>query len=359
MNCVIRADSGRWIGMGHVSRCLSLAAELRRRSFAVHFISREHPGAALDWIEREGFALHRLPPGERVSRPASHAEWLGEDWRIDAERTIGIVADQLGRADWLVVDHYAIGENWEREVRQVAGRILAIDDLADRRHDCDMLQDQNLVEGNPYRELLPPSAKLLAGPRYALLREEFRRERAHVAARGGDVGRILVFFGGSDPTDETSKALEALGMLDLHGIEVEVIVGSGNPRKDAVAARCAGLPRVRFHCQVSDMASRLVRTDLALGAAGVASWERLALGVPALIVAVADNQFDNMRRLDSLGVAIGLGASADVSTAGLARAIEALLAAPARVKEMSAKALTMVDGEGVVRVADEMMRFAP
>lgn len=352
--CVIRADSGHAIGVGHVSRCLTLAHALRSRAVAVRFVCRAHHGAALDWIEVSGFPAHRLPVANDAPEPAGYAEWLGEDWRRDAERTAGIIRDTVGTADWLVVDHYGIGEAWEKTLRGAARRIFVIDDLADRRHDCDLLLDQNLVEGNPYGTLVPASAKLLLGPRYALLREEFGRERRRVAARTGEVRRVLVFFGGSDPTDETSKALKAFRLLNPRGIEVDVIVGDSNPRKEAVAALCGELPYVRFHCQVSDMASRLARADLALGAAGVSSWERLALGVPALVVAVADNQLENMRQLDHAGVAIGLGAAAQVDVAALGGALVRALANPARLREMSAKALSLVDARGADRVADEL-----
>jgi UDP-2,4-diacetamido-2,4,6-trideoxy-beta-L-altropyranose hydrolase len=354
VNCVIRVDSAVWMGIGHVSRCLTLAEELRRNGVEVLFVCREHTGAALGWIESFDFPLRRLPVSGQRSVPASYADWLGEDWRLDSGRTEEIIRQYSASVDWLIVDHYGIDQKWEEAMRNVARRIFVIDDLADRRHDCDLLLDHNIHDGEPYRDLVPQSAKVLSGPEYALLREEFREARAHVEVRSGLVRRIVLFFGGSDPTGETVKALFALQQLDIADIEVDVIVGEGNPRKDEVAQICSSLDHVQFHCQVPGMARFLAHADLALGAAGVSSWERLALGVPTLVVAVADNQVENMQHLDRLGVAIGMGASSEVSAASMVRAITAVLAAPERLHIMSKKALELVDGKGVLRVTERL-----
>jgi len=356
MNVFIRADASVTIGTGHVMRCLALAKAARLHGMTVHFVCREHNGAALDLIEAAGFALHRLPITGEAPLPAGYEGWLGETWQQDAARTARVIRDEVGEADWLVVDHYGIDERWEKALRPVAHRIFVIDDLADRRHDCDLLLDQNLRSENaPYQGLAPPSATVLIGPSYALLRDEFRQSRARASVRTGVVKQVVVFFGGSDPTNETEKAIEAIRRLNPAGIEVDVIVGASNPMKERIAALCADLPYMRFHCQVDDMAHFLVDADLALGAAGVSSWERLALGVPALVAAVADNQIENMRQLDELGVAVGLGVSRNVTVEGLAQAIGNLLSSPRIVSAMSEKALGLVDGEGVSRVVDRLV----
>jgi len=359
VNVFIRADSSVTIGTGHIMRCLALAKAVRLQGMTVHFVCREHSGAALDLIEVAGFALHRLPILGKEPLPAGYEGWLGETWQQDAARTARVIRDGVGETDWLVVDHYGIDERWERAMRSVAHRIFVIDDMVDRRHDCDLLLNQNLPsEKTSYQGLVPPYATVLLGPNYALLRDEFRQARTQVSVRTGVVRRVVVFFGGSDPTNETEKAIEALRRLNPPGIEVDVIVGASNPMKERIAALCADLPYMHFHCQVDDMARILAEADLALGAAGVASWERLALGVPSLVTAVADNQIENMRQLDGLGVAVGLGVSRDVTEERLSLAIGNLLSSPAIVSAMSEKALGLVDGEGASRVVDRLVEMA-
>lgn len=352
-SCIVRVDSGRWIGVGHVSRCLTLAEALRQRGMTVGFVCREYVGAALGSIEAAEFALYRLHSAGEDAASAGYVGWLGESWQQDAARTVQVIRDSVGMVDWLVVDHYGIDEKWETAVRPVARRIFVIDDLADRYHNCDLLLDQNLHEKEvPYRGLVPPFTRVLLGPRYALLRDEFRQARARVSMRTGVVRRMVVFFGGSDPTNETEKAIAAIGRLNPTGIEVHVIVGASNPMKGRIASLCADLPYVRFHFQVADMARFLSEADLALGAAGVSSWERLALGLPALVVAVADNQVEIMRQLDILDVAVALGVSSAVTVEGLSQALAELLSAPGTISAMSEKALGLVDSEGVSRVVD-------
>lgn len=359
MNVFIRTDASVTIGTGHVMRCLALAKAVRLRDMTVHFVCREHNGAALDLIETAGFVLHRLPIKGEETLPAGYEGWLGGTWQQDAALTARVIRDAVGEADWLLVDHYGIDEKWENALRSVTHRIFVIDDLADRHHDCDLLLDQNLSsEKEPYQGLVPSSATVLMGPSYALLRDEFRQARAQVLVRTGLVKRAVVFFGGSDPTNETEKAIRAVRRLNPAGIEVDVIVGASNPMKERIAALCADLPYMRFHCQVNNMARFLVEADLALGAAGVSSWERLALGVPSLVVAVAGNQIENMRQLDGLGVAVGLGVSQDVTEEKLSLAIGNLLSSPSIVSAMSEKALGLVDGEGVSRVVDRLVEIA-
>ncbi len=357
-SCVIRVDSSRYIGVGHVARCLTLADALRRQGTEVHFVSREHLGSASRLIEEAGFPLHRLPPGTEREAPASHRQWLGVPWAEDARLTAAFIDQNIGVADWLVVDHYAIDAMWESSLRPYTRRIMAIDDLADHPHDCDLLLDQNLRDENPYGVLLPVHAVTLLGPTYALLRDEFREAHQSRRARSGEVNRLVVFFGGSDPSNETAKAVQALLSLGKP-IEADVIVGLINPVKDQIEALCRESPHLHFHCQVSDMARFLLQSDLALGAAGVSSWERLATGLPALVVAVAENQMENMRQLDRHGLAIALGVSADVSVAGMAQAVENMLTSPERIKAMSEKALGMVDGKGVFRVVERMSAVMP
>ena len=197
-------------------------------------------------------------------------------------------------------------------------RLLAIDDLADRRHDCDLLLDQNLRESDPYRTLTPQRCRTLLGPRHALLRDEFRAARQGAAVRDGCLRRILVFFGGSDPTGDTMKAVQALATLPP--VQADVIVGAMNPARAAIEAACAAHAHLHFACQVQDMAGRLAAADLAIGGGGTSAWERMAVGLPALVVEQADNQHLNALQLERIGVARNLGPSRAVDAAAMAQA---------------------------------------
>lgn len=358
MRVVIRTDASLEIGSGHVMRCLTLAAELRQRGAEVVFICREHPGNLIELIEEKGYSVIRLPQpdGYYLAAPEdlAHASWLSVPWAQDAAGTLFAVGES--NPDWLIIDHYAIDRRWEEWLLPYVGRIMAIDDLADRPHHCQLLLDQNLYYGleTRYNDLVPASCTKLLGPRYALLRPEFYEARKTLRQRDGRVRRVLVFFGGVDPTNETGKVLEALANITNRKFDVDVVVGGGNLYKEQIQNICASLEGVNYFCQVDNMAELMAAADLAIGAGGTATWERCAVGVPALVMSVAENQVNIAESADKAGVLSYLGKSLKNSVGELSQKIVAMLSAENLVSCMSERAWHLVDGSGVIRVADKM-----
>ena len=258
MNIVFRTDASLQIGTGHVMRCLTLADELRQRGAVVSFVCREHPGNLIGLIEGKGYSVKRLPQPTSeyfvTSEDVAHAAWLGVPWQQDATETLAALGKM--QPEWLIVDHYALDCRWESILRPNVGRIMVIDDLADRSHDCDLLLDQNLYQNmaTRYDELVPATCAKLLGPKYALLRPEFAQARNNLRQRDGRVRRILVFFGGVDPTNETEKAIHALVSIADRQFAVDVVVGGGNPHKQQIENLCAEHEGFHYHCQVDNMA---------------------------------------------------------------------------------------------------------
>lgn len=369
LKITFRTDASLTIGTGHVMRCLTLAMALKRKGAEVLFVSREHPGHLCEEIAALGFMVVRLPAmsghhanetGGEVNLPA-HAHWLGASWQHDAEETRQTINNTFSTADWLIVDHYALDARWEAALRPHTNRLMVIDDLADRTHDCDVLLDQN-YSPHPtrrYEALIPPHCRRLLGPRYALLRPEFADLRRRLRDRDGSIRNILVFFGGSDPGDETTKALLALRqvMADHAELEAEIVVGAANTQAERIARLCGEFPRMSFHRQVDTMAELIHHADLAIGAGGVTSWERCALGLPALVSILAENQRAGMESLAAAGAIINLGDAAQVSGDDLARAVRELLVDPARCRSLSRQALAIMGNE-VKSTVEQLLRMA-
>jgi len=196
MKVIFRADASTQIGVGHVMRCYSLAEHLFRIGVSVVFICRQHNGDCINWLKDKGFPVDVLIPHSSDSAPQMN---LGEFGKEEIQEVRDIIA-RYGVVDWLVVDHYSLGGDWERAMRPFVGSILSIDDLANRPHDCDVLLDQNYFAQSHvrYASLLSENATVLLGPRYALLRPEFAEKRSARFDRSGEVKRILVFMGGGD-----------------------------------------------------------------------------------------------------------------------------------------------------------------
>jgi UDP-2,4-diacetamido-2,4,6-trideoxy-beta-L-altropyranose hydrolase len=354
---VIRVDASVEMGLGHVARCMSLAGVLAADGASVCFLLRSHAASLTGLIEAGGFSVRLLPdsPHDAGKRNGERTNWLSTTWQRDAEQTLQVIRD-IGEIDWLVVDHYGLDARWERLQRQRVPRILAIDDLADRPHDCDILFDQNFVQDMEarYRGLVTPGSKQLLGPHYALLRPEFSEQRKSLTARDGEVRRMLVCYGGSDPSNETARALAAIKAVRCESLAIDVVIGRSNPNAESIAALCQELPHAELHRDVGNMAELLRAADLALGAGGGMSWERCCLGLPTIAVDIADNQIGALTGLAKIGALVYLGSAASVTLDDRTTAIQSLLDDPVRTRQMGEIALKLVDGQGAARVRAQM-----
>ncbi|MNL13123.1 UDP-N-acetylglucosamine transferase [compost metagenome] len=223
---------------------------------------------------------------------------------------------------------------------------MVIDDLANRPHDCDVLLDQNLCAGmeTRYEGLVPEACLQLIGPRYALLRPEFRRARSGLSPRDGQVRRMLIFFGGVDATNETTKALEALEQLALPNLAIDVVVGASNPHQDVIRVRCERAPRTSLHVAVPHMAELMSRADLAIGAGGTTTWERCYLGLPTLILTLADNQVPLVQAVSAAKAAWNLGPAESVGVEEIQNALQRVISEPGEIAEVSRNAWSLMAG---------------
>jgi len=354
-----RADASVQIGTGHIMRCLTFADELRGRGAEAVFVCREFDGNLCGYIEEKGYVVHRLsvsnePEQEHnIEGNLKHAAWLGTDWQTDAMQVEEIIKDLDTPPDCLVVDHYALDERWEGYLRPCVKKIMVIDDLADRAHDCDLLLDQNIYENleSRYDSLVPSGCKKFLGPKHALLRPEFSEARKNLRKRDGHVKRIMIFFGGSDSTNETAKALEAIRMLNRPDIAVDVVVGSTNPNKGKINELCATMTNVTYYCQVSNMAKLMADADLFIGGGGSTTWERCCLGLPSLIISTARNQNAIAVGCDQAGIGIHINKLKDLSPYQIQIEIEKMFLNQTILLNMGKKSANMVDGKGATYVA--------
>lgn len=362
MKVVFRVDASFQIGTGHVMRCLTLAEELKDRGHEVIFISRELRGHLCDLINQRGYQVYCLPSQNKIINncDTKHAQWLETSWEIDAQQTIEIIDKYIKCVDWLIIDHYALDHKWESRLKNYSKRIMVIDDLADRKHMCDILLDQNyyLNLENRYENLVSLQCKRLLGPTYALLRNEFIDLRKELNNKvDNDIRNILVFFGGSDPTNETLKTLYALNILDCNNINIDVVVGVSNPHKDKIRDYCSHFPNINFHCGIDYMASLMVQADLAICAGGTTTWERYCMGLPAILISVAYNQIEICQALSRLGIDYYLGESEEVNGKDIINAFYKFQSGDINLQNSSIKALEIVDGLGKYRVINELLKY--
>lgn len=348
MNVVFRVDASARMGIGHLMRCLTLAESLRERGVQLRFICREHTGNLIAHLRQKAMPVTVLP-APAINHTASgedYAVWLGVTPAEDAEQTIEALNGE--KPDWLVVDHYGLDAGWEQRLRPHVGKLMVIDDLASRHHDCDVLLDQNYsVEGERrYAGLVPDACKLLVGPRYALLRPEYAAYRRTLRTREGQVTRALVFFGGSDPQNMTGVTLEALSHTELRHLDVDVVIGANNPHREALEKQSMARPQTAIYGLRPHLADLMMQADLAIGAGGTTTWERLCLGLPSLVVSIAENQVPSCAALHYSRQIDYLGYQDKVDAAVVLNGIVHMIGNPGRLVEMSLAGQALVDGCG-------------
>lgn len=365
LNVAFRVDASTEIGSGHVMRCLTLADALAEIDARCTFVMRQKPGNLEEAVRGRGHSAVMLPPPESAvsasggEEEPSHAQWLGTHWESDASETLTALADI--DPDWLVVDHYALDARWESRVAGCARRLMVLDDLADRKHTCDLLLDQNLGRRpEDYASLVSPETKRLIGPGFAVLRNEFVRVRESSlrAREEREPMELLVSLGGVDADNITGDVLDVLADMPEAGRwQVTVVLGAACPhaariceQADAMSRR-AGL-RVEVIVGASNMAELMASADLAIGAAGGSAWERCCLGLPTLLVVMADNQRPGAQALEAAGAAICLGGP-DGLQERLADELRRLMKPGNDIlPRLASTAASLCDGLGTRRVLD-------
>ena len=353
MKVVFRTDASTQIGSGHVMRCLTLANSIRECGGNVSFICKEHESNLISKIVNAGYEVKRLSinHSDVDDNSLAHAKWLGGSQKDDAENTIDCV--QALDVDWMIVDHYAIDEYWHKKIRPHVKHTLVIDDLGDRKHDCDVLLDQNLGSTREkYRGIAPNSCELLLGPEYALLRPEFAEWREKSLKRRSNITNpknIFISLGGVDPLNITSEVINIISDAPLlKKAELNVVVGSQCVHleliKDAARKSCH---EVNVYVDTDQVAKLLSQADIAIGASGSSTWERCALGVPSIMFVVADNQKIIASELHEKHASIAIASHTELQSA-IREITEALIF-------YSKNSANVLDGLGTPRVVNKLL----
>lgn len=336
INCIFRADASLKIGGGHIMRCLTLADELACQGWHCCFAIRAESTQTVPSLAQSKHEIIEITQHD-----------INEAYEIQS---------QIGACDWLIVDHYNLDAQFEKAARTFAQKIMVIDDLADRKHDCDLLLDQTYGRNaKDYRELVPEHAQLLMGTDYALLRPEFSALRLKALNRrkkSEAIHRIMVSFGASDPHGMTEKTLQAIKESGLD-VSVDVLIGSTDPKIPELTKIIEAMPQpVTFHGFNANMAELMLNADLAIGAGGATSWERCCLGLPTLLIVTADNQEKIARELKMKGAVMFVDNASKLNISSLAKKFVEFSSDENLRHNMILSTSEICDGNGVLRVAE-------
>jgi UDP-2,4-diacetamido-2,4,6-trideoxy-beta-L-altropyranose hydrolase len=342
MNLLLRADASPRIGTGHVMRCLALAQAWQDAGGRASFASDDLPPALRDRVVAEGYAV------EPAAAPGTSE---------DAARTAALAKGL--RAEWVVLDGYRFGGDFQQALKEADRRVLVVDDFGHAgRYPADLVLNQNLGADERLYAQRGRDTRLLLGPRFALLRREFTRP-GWQRQTPGVARKVLVTLGGADPDNATGSVIAALSGVKIEGLEAIVVVGPANPHRAALEAAARESPaRIEVRADVSDMPALMRWADVAVAAGGSTSWERARFGLPALVLVLADNQEPVAAALGAGGLGWDLGWHHQVGQAELTDALERLLRDRAARETMARRGPELVDGRGAERVT-QIMTGAP
>jgi len=337
---LIRADASVATGTGHVMRCLALAQAWQDVGGRAAFAMAEVTSALrtrLAWESCEVFS---------ISSPVGSAE--------DASQTIARASEL--HCEWIVVDGYHFSASYQQALKAAGFKIVFLDDYGHAQHySAQLVVNQNVYASETLYANRDPHSLLLLGPRYCLLRREFlawrdwKREVPQVGRR------LLVTMGGSDPENLTARAMDALALVEIEDLEAIVVVGGSSPHSELQEGKAQGRKKISVCRDVSNMAELMAWADAAVSSAGTTVLELAFMGVPTILVTVADNQRANAGACEKLELALNLGDFSDVSPTQLAAELEALITDPERQMRMTCIARALVDGRGAERVAARLI----
>lgn len=311
MQILFRLDTSIKVGSGHLMRCLTLANEARSRGWQSSFAMRDPSSNIIDKVRAAGHKLHllfKIDENKRFQKnELAHSDWLAVSQETDAIETSNLI--EKINPDWLIVDHYAIDVEWHTAIKKTGKKILVIDDLADRVLNCDILINQNLgFSAKDYIGKVNVDTEVLLGPRYALLRPEFREWREFSLNRRKEPPKncVLITMGGVDAKNYTLKVLESLERsLNAHKCEFLVVLGPLYPFLNELNKFVEdSRNNIRKLTNVENMAEIMANSDICIGAAGSSSWERCCLGLPTLTFTIAENQKRIASSLNACRVAV-------------------------------------------------------
>lgn len=352
MNFVFRVDASRLIGSGHLMRCLSLADELKIRDNNILFVSSKDNGNLNKIISDREHEVYEIPSIPIKLKNSSN--FSGENnSRINIDAKLTIKAIENIKVDWLIVDHYFLDYKWELELKKYVEAILVIDDLANRKHNCNILLDQNFFGNethNRYENLINKECLTLLGPKYSILSKEYREVQYTLKKRNGLISRVLIFMGAVDSKGQTVQALKALSKDELQYLSVDVVIGRANKDKNQILSIASNRKNTKIYNALPSLFELMQKADLMLCSGGATTWERCSLGLPAIVYISSENQRRFSELLAKDDVQVLIESSNHISNQDWFLKICELSKDYDKLKKMSKLCSKIVDGKGVNRL---------
>jgi UDP-2,4-diacetamido-2,4,6-trideoxy-beta-L-altropyranose hydrolase len=352
MKIIARLDADSIIGAGHLMRVLTLLNQLVEQSdyypHDVLIVSYSLSDSFKSLITHHGFRYHVINQVDNWSMD------------YDAQTTAELIGDD-SIADLVIVDHYELDKTWETQLTPYCHQLIVIDDLANREHHCTTLIDQTLGrKKDDYSDLVPSYCKLLLGTKYTMLRPEFQRLRITAKqTQSNSIKNILIAFGATDPQGNSNKVVAWLAQLlktkPQMNFHCTIMITSASPHLNNIKKTCDMYPWLSCTIDEKNVAELLLKTNLAIGASGSASWERCCLGVPTIAFQTADNQKMLLAELDKAGAIANLKELTEQSQDEFNQSLSRLIEDTNYYTDMRRNSFNVCDGTGANLICDHLL----
>ena len=339
---IVRADANAQIGAGHIMRCFALAQGWQAQGGQVIFITNCKSESLQQRLMKEGFGFN---PVEENSKDCP-----------DHKASLAVLEKYLNA--WVALDGYHFDETYQLRIKEMGHRLLVFDDTAHLQHyHSDVILNQNInAEYLHYsRELF---TRLLLGLRYVVLRSEFLGWKGRERMFASSTRRVLVTLGGGDPDNQTLKVIRALRRIGLKDLQVKVVVGAANPHSAVLesASRSCSFP-IQLVRDTRNMAELMAWADLAVSAGGSTCWEMAFMGLPCVILVLAENQQGIAKGIGEAGSGVNLGWFEGVTERDILDTLSNLLSDPSRLRALSNMAKGLIDGKGRERIVSVLQEY--
>lgn len=353
---VIRADGDEVIGIGHFMRTLAVAEYCSQHNYRPLLICKSAPELVKNKITELRGEIRYLPKFTKAILEAkySHSHFLDSNEELDAILTFEVIQNSEKNIKFILVDHYALGYEWEKKLGS-RNMVAAFDDLADRRHCCRIVIDQTFGrKKQDYNKFIDSRTKVLVGSQYVVLRKEFLTKKKTSSKLSG-VTRVLVSMGGADIKNTSLKVLLELINYREKKIEIDVLTSSLNPNLNEIKELINSYPYISLHVDSNDVAGIMYRATLCIGAVGSSTWERFCIGLPAVLCIQAENQLFAANQLEKAGLIELIDFNSKNFSMSLQQRLTKIMN-PSFYNENYNRIQACVDGKGAERIYEQIRK---
>ena len=342
MNFFIRCDSSYNIGSGHMMRCLNLAKLLIKKKNKVFLISNNIERSLFKFIRKKKINIIF------IKKKTNQIE--------DAKETIKGIKKFYQINDWIIVDSYKLKKDWENKIKNYFCKLLVINDLKNIKHNCDIYLNQSILSNKiVLKKFFGKNTKILIGPKYSLLDQNFQKLRNKSIIRS-EVKNILIFFGASDKNNLTKIYTDILLKKINQNIKLNIVIGTLNKNKKNLYKYYNNEDRIRFFYNLKNLAKIMTKSDLYVGSGGTTTWERCCLKLPSIVISTANNQETHSKYLSRINAIKYLGKHSKLSKNKFKKEFERIQKKK-NLSKFSINSGKINDGLGCYRVYNQILSY--